>query len=280
VRRARAFLQHNLHEFQESIINPIIDIPTKAAQKIDLALIDQRTAMGIEAARWARLGSELDFFPVTETEELVRKQWVFMTHNLDAFIRRWSQHFDPGLAIADLPYLRELSAAFSDPCCLHPVFQELLAKTSLFNADAVARSLSAAINFTSDQEWAELMSQDIEAPKRASATPTVSVEGVARTLDFVNSILRIPDVTLTNREVDEADAYSFMRNVGSIVRWRMSAHLPRTYERFEVVISRIFGTTEKQLGNPRLPEGAKDLSLKRLRKILDEWRSMTKMHAA
>jgi len=277
VPRSETLLQHNLHEFQESVIAPIIDLPTSYAVLRDQALIDQRTALGLEAVWWAHLGSELEFFSIDDAKQLVRKQWAFIVHNFESFARRCAHHFDSQLPISSLPDLPEHSTNFVDPCCLHSAFQELLIKMSISNADPILRSFSATINFTSQAEWDELMKEGIESSARPQAAgrgrTSLSVVGLARALEFMTTVRRAAELTLDSREIDEPDAYAFVRGVARIVRWRFSAHLPSIYERFVQVADRVFDMTQHALNLPSLPGGTKSTYLRRVGGMLQEWQS-------
>ena len=274
--RSETLLQHNLHEFQESVIAPITDLPTEYSALVGQAPIDYRTASGLEAIWWAHLGSALEFFSTNDVKQLVRMRWAFIVHNFDSFTRRCADHLDPQLPISSLPDLPEHSITFVDPCCLHSAFQELLVKMSISNADPALRSFSAAINFTSSAEWDKLMERGIESsatPRDAAVSTSLSVVGFARALDFMTTVRRAAELTLDSREIEEQDAYAFVRCVARIVRWRFSVHLPSIQERFVEVADLIFDMTQQVLNSPLVQGGAKSTYLHRVGGMLQEWQS-------
>jgi hypothetical protein len=274
--RPDAFLQHNLVQFRESVLNPLLELPWVPGE-VERPLVDQRTALTIEAIRWAHLGIALDFLPADETTRVLEAQWSFMVHNLDDFIRRREVHFESGFFTTGRELLSngDSMAMLVDPCMLRAIFQQLLMEISVANRDFAEQGFSAAVNFTAPLDWENLMNSGVDDDSLAFPsirTPFVSALGIARSLNFMSEVRQTAELSLRSLEVEEADAYAFVRTVSKIVRWRFSIHLPAVHERFVEAAEQMFRMVQGILNLPPV-SSARLTYLERLRGLLQEWRS-------
>src|SRR4051794_25519982 len=130
-------------------------------------------------------------------------------------------------------------------------------------------------NFLSALDWRQLLNMGMNTDSISISVieaPVVSSLGVARSLDFMGAVRQTAELSLLSAEIEEPDAYLFVRSVSNLVRWRFSIHLPAIQERFLNVAAVMFRSAELPLKLPPAP-GAYQLYLDRVRGLLQEWQS-------
>jgi hypothetical protein len=148
----------NVSQFNEAIFRPALMMVERRSVGLsyDLALSNI-----LETIWWLQLGVELEYFSETNANQLLRG----VNHQtIDAFVGRRRAHFsDPLLQSALLMVERhtvlplEESWFFRSPETLRVPFQSFLLITSTLGADPLANWVFKFCNFSTEDDWRNLM---------------------------------------------------------------------------------------------------------------------------